>query len=69
MPYESIKVHRTRAGLTQQELADRLGVRAATVSDYETRKAVPGGLALQKMAEIFGCTASDIDVTPAQAVA
>ena len=48
-----IRELRKRAGWQQKELAARVGVTVATVSDWETHKKDPSGKNLQKLAEIF----------------
>lgn len=41
--YESIKALRHHLGLTQRELADRLGTRQQTISEWETGMYQPRG--------------------------
>jgi transcriptional regulator with XRE-family HTH domain len=41
------------AGITQSRLAGELGVRAATVSDWLTRKSIPGGEVMMRLPEIL----------------
>lgn len=48
-----VKELRKRSGLQQKELAARVGVSVATVSDWETQKKDPSGPRLQKLAETF----------------
>lgn len=38
---ENLKVYRKAAGLTQQQLAERLGVSVLTVQNYESRRRWP----------------------------
>lgn len=64
-----IKVHRVRAGLTQEELAQRVGSDQAQISGYETGKILPSGPRLQELAKALGCSADEIDLTPTDAVA
>lgn len=61
---DTLRVHRVRAGLTIAEVAKRLGVRPATVSENETWKSVPNGRLLQEYADLYNCSASDIDLGP-----
>lgn len=56
----SIKKYRKMAGLTQQELAQKVGVALDTISRYETSKREPRLSDLRKMAEILGCTVDDL---------
>lgn len=51
-----IKVLRTSREMKQIDLAQRLNVRANTISNWENGKNEPGFDMLQKMAEIFGTT-------------
>jgi transcriptional regulator with XRE-family HTH domain len=39
---DAVQLHRERRGLTQQELAQRLGVRQQTISRWESGLALPG---------------------------
>lgn len=45
---------RCRAGLTQTELAEKLGLTNKAVSKWETGKAKPTTNALRKLAALFG---------------
>ncbi len=47
--------HRKRSGLSQDELAQRLGVTFQAVSKWENAKAAPDIAFLPIMADIFGC--------------
>jgi Zn-dependent peptidase ImmA (M78 family)/DNA-binding XRE family transcriptional regulator len=51
---QRLKSARIKAGLAQQELADRLEVTKQAVSKYETGKMLPESALLIKMAEILG---------------
>nr|DAF26473.1 MAG TPA: Repressor protein CI [Caudoviricetes sp.] len=51
-----IKEMRLAAGLTQQDVADRMGVDRSTVSYWETNTSYPRGEQIPKLADIFGCT-------------
>lgn len=55
---ENIAVRRRAAGLTQEMLADRLGVTSQAVSKWERQLSCPDVSLLPAMAEIFGV---DID--------
>jgi transcriptional regulator with XRE-family HTH domain len=61
---DTLRVHRTRAGLTLAQVAQKLGVRPATISENETGKTIPSGLLLQGYADLYGCSASDIELSP-----
>lgn len=45
---------RQEAGLTQQELADRLGLSNMAVSLWERAKGEPSAAQLRKLADLFG---------------
>ena len=50
--FEKIKKARLLAGLSQKDLAQKLGVSDKTISAYEMGRAIPPVLALQKIAEV-----------------
>ena len=51
----NILKHRKRSGLSQDELAQKLGVTFQAVSKWENAKAAPNITFLPIMADIFGC--------------
>lgn len=51
---------RKSAGLTQEEVARRLGITTAAVSLWETGKTKPRADALIALAKLYGCTVDDI---------
>ncbi len=51
-----IVAHRKRLGLTQDQLAEQLGVTAQAVSKWENDQSCPDNAMLPKLAEIFGIT-------------
>lgn len=51
-----IVYHRKRLGLTQDQLAEKLGVTAQAVSKWENDQSCPDIAMLPKLAEIFGIT-------------
>lgn len=62
-PYKlfgNIKKARVTSGLSQKDLADRLGVSDKTVSAYETGRAIPPTPTLTKIAEITKKTLSEL---------
>ena len=57
---ERIRVLRLRAGLSQQELGQRLGVSAVAVGKWERGQTQPDIRSLTAMADIFGTTIDDL---------
>lgn len=51
---ERIRLMRRSRDMTQQQLADRLGVACSTIAMYETGKREPNLDTLEKLADIFG---------------
>lgn len=47
---------RKKAGMTQEEVANALGVTPATVSMWETGRMQPRANMLPKIASLYGCT-------------
>lgn len=55
-----IRVQRAMHDLTQQELAERLGVSRQTVNAVELGKYVPSTMLALKMARLFGCSVEEL---------
>lgn len=49
-----LRILRNGRGLTQQQLADRLGIKRATLSNYEVGRRAPHISELRRIAEYFG---------------
>lgn len=47
-------------GITQAELADRIGISSVSMSKYMNMKATPSGYMIHRMAEALGCTDYDL---------
>jgi transcriptional regulator with XRE-family HTH domain len=60
---EVIQGHRGRLRLSQAELAQRVGVRQATISEWESGKSAPTAANLHAMAIAFGITVRDLHVS------
>lgn len=56
----NIASFRRHAGLTQERLAERLGVDIATVSRYETGSALPSLVTLEAIVDALHCTMTDL---------
>lgn len=53
---KNIISERSRMGLSQKDLASKIGVSLATVSRWEQGRAVPKGSDLVEMRKLFGCS-------------
>lgn len=51
---------RKAKGLTQRELAEKLGVTASTITQYETGARKPDIVTLKKLAAILECTTDQL---------
>ena len=64
---KKIKQLRFKAGLTQEQLADRLGIAPQSVSKWENGVAMPDISALPLLSEVFGVSIDDLfDLTSEQ---
>ena len=64
---KKIRQLRTKAGLTQEQLAEKLGIAAQSVSKWENAVAVPDITLLPRLSEIFGVSIDDLfDLTVEQ---
>ena len=54
-----IKRLREAAGLRQYELAERMGVKQASVSAWESGLAMPSAANLLKLADVLDCTVDE----------
>ena len=52
--YENFKAARKNSGLSQQQLADMLGMNRSSISKYENGIGLPLANTLQRICEIFG---------------
>lgn len=57
---ENLVYQRTKAGLSQKELADKLFVTQQMVGALETGLKAPSVTMLMRLAEVFGCTVNDL---------
>ncbi len=58
----NIRVERAILKISQQELADRIGVSRQTINAIELEKYVPSATVIMKIAHIFGKKVEDIFV-------
>ena len=58
---ERIKAARKRAGLTQKEIADRLGISSSSIAQWETGTRKPKAETLQRLADALGVSMLDLD--------
>ncbi|MBQ6646435.1 MAG: helix-turn-helix transcriptional regulator, partial [Clostridia bacterium] len=64
---KKIKQLRFKAGLTQEQLAEKLGIGAQSVSKWENAVAMPDITTLPLLAEVFGASIDDLfDLTSEQ---
>lgn len=56
----NVRSHRDRLGLTQDELAAKVGLTGSSVSQWEAGRARPRSAVLLRLAEIFGTSVSDL---------
>ena len=64
---KKIKQYRFKSGLTQEQLAEKLGIGAQSVSKWENSVAMPDISTLPLLAEIFGISIDDLfDLTTEQ---
>ena len=56
----TLKVERAKLNITQQELADKVGVSRQTINSIESEKYVPSTLLAIKISEIFKTTVNAI---------
>lgn len=57
---KKIRAHRNELGLTQAELADKLGLTYSSVSQWESGRATPRTPILRQLADLFDTTVADL---------
>lgn len=57
---KKIRAHRDELGLTQAELADKLGLTYSSVSQWESGRATPRTPILRQLADLFGVTVAEL---------
>ena len=61
---KKIKQLRIKAGLTQEQLGEELGIGAQSVSKWENAVAMPDITTLPPLAEVFGVSIDDLNSRP-----
>ena len=56
----TLKVERAKLNMTQQDLADKVGVSRQTINSIETERYIPSTLLAIKLSTIFKTTVNDI---------
>jgi putative transcriptional regulator len=56
----TIKVERAKLNITQQELADRVGVSRQTINSIESERYIPSTLLAIKISNVFRLTVNEI---------
>ena len=57
---EKLKAARRAAGLTQGQLAEKVGVQQRDISRWENGHREPGVLIVKKMAQALGCSMDEL---------
>ena len=57
---KGIEKRRANAGMTQEEMANVLGVDRSTIAKWETGEAMPRADKLPTLAKLLGCTIDDL---------
>jgi transcriptional regulator with XRE-family HTH domain len=60
----TLKAARVNAGLTQIQVADRVGTTKNTISNYERGITIPDMEMGMKLAAVYGCTVNDLKFRP-----
>lgn len=55
-----LKVERAKQNLTQQDLADKVGVSRQTINSIEANRYVPSTVLAIKISDVFGTTVNEI---------
>ncbi|BFH59618.1 helix-turn-helix transcriptional regulator [Paenibacillus azoreducens] len=56
----TIKMNRARLQLTQEQLAERIGVTRKTINTIENGKFIPSTVLAIKLAKVFGITVEEL---------
>lgn len=58
--HNTIKVERAKHGLTQEDLANKIGVSRQTINSIEKGRYVPSTVLALRMSDVFGITVNAI---------
>ncbi len=61
-----IKAARKAAGLTQEELAEEMGVVHSAIANWEAERTFPRAPLLPQLAEVLGCSISELFEDPGE---
>lgn len=64
----TLKAARVNAGLTQEQMADALGITDATLRNYERGKTFPDVKQIRKIEDLTGVKYDDINFLPSEPV-
>lgn len=56
----SFKIMRIKAGFTQPQVSEALGIPQSTIACWETGRALPRADKLPVLAKLFGCTIEEL---------
>ena len=56
----NLKVERARHDMTQEQLAERIGVSRQTINSMEKNKYVPSTVLALRLSEVFGLSVNDL---------
>lgn len=56
----TLKILREKANLTQQQLADKLGIDRSSIAKWETGNCFPRTSTLPQLAKILGCSVDEL---------
>ena len=55
-----LREYREKAGLTQSQVALKLGFASSTINQYENKKRNPSVQTLIELSDLFGCTIDEL---------
>ena len=64
----TLKTLRVLRGLSQEQLAEKLGISVSKLSNWENEKNFPNVVEIKKLEEFFGVEYKDINFLPSETV-